>query len=114
MASVASSSTPITTPKVSKDGTCGGSKGTTCLGSTYGNCCRFVQILDVFYLTTNFPLVNLDGAVRQLPIVEQDATRCLGHALGRDLFQQHHRHVGRALLPLGLPPQLLLRPLRLL
>ncbi|KAF2026994.1 hypothetical protein EK21DRAFT_32845, partial [Setomelanomma holmii] len=27
------------TSKISSDGTCGGSKGYTCEGSTFGNCC---------------------------------------------------------------------------
>lgn len=29
-----------TAPKISTDGSCGGTKGFTCLGSTYGNCCK--------------------------------------------------------------------------
>lgn len=36
------SSTP-TSPKVSKDGKCGGTDSSTCLGSTFGNCCRYVK-----------------------------------------------------------------------
>jgi hypothetical protein len=31
---------PIVSASVSKNGKCGGSSGSTCLGSTYGNCCR--------------------------------------------------------------------------
>ena len=36
-----SPSTP-TAPKVSKDGKCGGDSGAICVGSKYGNCCRYV------------------------------------------------------------------------
>jgi hypothetical protein len=34
-----STTTPVTPAKVSTDGTCGGTKGYTCLKSVYGNCC---------------------------------------------------------------------------
>lgn len=33
------SSTPATPAKISTDGTCGGTKGFTCLNSAFGNCC---------------------------------------------------------------------------
>ena len=37
-----SPSTAAVAKKPSSDGTCGGSKGRTCSGSTFGNCCRLV------------------------------------------------------------------------
>lgn len=37
--STKSSTSPTSTLKVSSDGTCAGTTGFTCLGSTYGNCC---------------------------------------------------------------------------
>ena len=49
----------------SKDGSCGGSKGRTCLGSTFGNCCRLVPQLahaQVRWLTRGFSRYGFCGS----------------------------------------------------
>jgi hypothetical protein len=55
-----SSSRPVA--KVSTDGTCGGPKGYTCLGSVFGNCCMTSRFRNLFVGMADFAYPHLGSS----------------------------------------------------
>jgi hypothetical protein len=73
-------SNPPATPKISKNGKCGGDSGAVCLGSAFGDCCRYVRF-STFSYRANKPLVSTVGVAGRTGIVMPSASHNSGHVL---------------------------------